>query len=221
MNRDKLGVYKALLFDLNGTMINDMDYHIRAWHTILNDLGAGLNYEETKLQCYGKNHELLERVFPGRFSNEEMDVMSMEKERKYQQTFRPHLQLIDGLDDFLRNSEKAGIKMGIGTAAIRFNLDFVLDGLHLRHYFDSLVTADDVINSKPDPETFLKGAEELGVAPQECLVFEDSPKGTEAALLAGMQSVAITTMHEPADFNPANIIRFIDGYDQRLLNSLN
>lgn len=214
-------MYKAFLFDLNGTMIDDMAYHIKAWYTILNDLGAGLSMEETKLQCYGKNHELLERVFPGRFSNEEMDQMSMKKERTYQQTFRPHLKLIEGLDDFLRDSQKAGIKMGIGTAAIRFNLDFVLDGLDLRHYFDSVVTADDVSNSKPDPETFLKGAEELRVAPEECLVFEDSPKGTEAALHAGMKCVAITTMHEPVDFNKANIIRFIDEYDHGLLNSLN
>lgn len=55
---------KAFLFDLNGTMIDDMEFHIRAWHSILNGLGAHLSYEETKLQCYGKNHELLERTFP-------------------------------------------------------------------------------------------------------------------------------------------------------------
>lgn len=213
--------YKAFLFDLNGTMVNDMEYHIKAWYSILNELGAGLSMEETKLQCYGKNHELLERVFPGRFSNEEMDVMSLEKEKAYQHTFKPHLKLIDGLDGFLRDSKNAGIKMGIGTAAIRFNLDFVLNGLDLRHYFDSVVTADDVINSKPDPETFLKGAEELNVAPEECLVFEDSPKGTEAALQAGMKCVAITTMHEPEDFNPVNIIRFIHYYENGLLGNLN
>jgi beta-phosphoglucomutase len=59
--------YPAFIFDLNGTMIDDMAYHIRAWHGLLNELGAPLTLEEVKLQCYGKNHELLERIFPGRF----------------------------------------------------------------------------------------------------------------------------------------------------------
>lgn len=214
-------MFKAILFDLNGTMINDMDYHIKAWYNLLNELGAGLSMEETKLQCYGKNQELLERIFPGRFSEKEMETMSMEKERKYQQTFRPHLKLIAGLDEFLQENKDTGIKMGIGTAAIRFNVDFVLDGLQLHHYFDSIVTADDVINSKPDPETFLKGAVQLGVLPEECLVFEDSPKGAEAALHAGMKCVAITTMHEPGDFNTANIIKFISSYKKGLNGMLN
>lgn len=62
---------KAFLFDLNGTMINDMQYHIDAWYNILNDLGANLSIERVKEECYGKNRELLERIFPGRFSEEE------------------------------------------------------------------------------------------------------------------------------------------------------
>ena len=214
-------MFKAILFDLNGTMINDMEYHINAWYNLLNNLGARLSIEETKLQCYGKNQELLERIFPGRFSDQEMEKMSMEKEKKYQQTFRPHLKLIAGLDEFLQENKETGIKMGIGTAAIRFNVDFVLDGLQLHHYFDSIITADDVINSKPDPETFLKGAGQLGVLPEECLVFEDSPKGAEAALHAGMKCVAITTMHEPGDFNGANIIKFISSYEKGLIDMLN
>ena len=70
---------KAFIFDLNGTMINDMDFHIRAWHTILTSLGAELSLEQVKLECYGKNEELLERIFPGRFSNEEMQTMILHK----------------------------------------------------------------------------------------------------------------------------------------------
>ncbi|MFL5811894.1 MAG: NIF family HAD-type phosphatase, partial [Flavisolibacter sp.] len=77
--------YKAFLFDLNGTMIDDMNYHIGAWHRILNDLGAGISLEKMKEECYGKNHELLERIFPGRFSFAEKDRMSYEKEKQYQE----------------------------------------------------------------------------------------------------------------------------------------
>jgi len=104
--------------------------------------------------------------------------------------------------------------MGIGSAAIPFNIDFVLDNLHLRHYFKAIVSADDVAHSKPDPETYLKAAAQMGVAAEDCIVFEDAPKGVEAALNAGMQSVVLTTMHQAEEFSQyPNIIRFIKNYE--------
>jgi HAD superfamily hydrolase (TIGR01509 family) len=212
--------YKAFLFDLNGTVIDDMDYHITAWHKIFNELGAAKSMEETKLECYGKNHEVIERVFPGRFSEAEKDVMSIEKEKKYQDAFRPHLKLIEGLDDFLKKAYQQRVRMAIGSAAITFNIDFVLDGLNLRKYFDAIVSADDITKSKPDPETFLKCAKLLNAEARDCLVFEDSPKGTESALHAEMKCVALTTMHQPDEFNQVNIIKFIDHYTPGLFELL-
>ncbi|HMR85034.1 MAG TPA: HAD family phosphatase [Niabella sp.] len=204
--------HKAFLFDLNGTMIDDMDYHIKAWHRILNGLGAAISLERMKEECYGKNYELLERIFPGRFSDEEKYIMSLEKEKQYQHEFQPNLKLINGLDELLKKSYEKGIKMAIGSAAIMFNIDFVLDGLKIRHYFDVLVSADDVQHSKPDPETYLKCAELLNIAPGECLVFEDAPKGVESALRAGMDSVVLTTMHSKEEFDQPNIIAFAENY---------
>ena len=192
--------YKAFLFDLNGTMIDDMEYHIKAWHRILNELGANLSMEKVKAECYGKNHELLERIFPGRFSEEEKNKMSFEKEEQYQEEFRPHLRLLPGLNAFLEKAKAENIKMAIGSAAITFNVDFVLDGLNIRHYFDAIVSADDVIESKPNPETFLKCAELLHILPADCLVFEDAPKGVEAAVNAGMDCAVLTTMHMKEEF---------------------
>src|SRR5436309_8807269 len=112
--------YSCFLFDLNGTMINDMQYHIGSWHRILNELGANISMERMKEECYGKNHELLERIFPGRFSEEEKNKMSMAKEKEYQDSFRPYLKLIPGLDEFLRIAHAAKIPMAIGSAAIMF-----------------------------------------------------------------------------------------------------
>lgn len=206
-------MYKAFLFDLNGTMIDDMDYHIRAWHRILNELGADLTMEQTKKECYGKNHELLERIFPGRFTQEEKDHLSIEKEKQYQSEFRPHLQLIDGLDEVLKVYNAAGVKMAIGSAAIRFNIDFVLDGLDIRHYFDAIISADDVAVSKPDPETYLRCAEVLGIEPASCLVLEDAPKGVESALHAKMDAAVFTTMHVAEEFEGyPNIIGYYADY---------
>ncbi|MES1214050.1 MAG: HAD family phosphatase [Bacteroidota bacterium] len=199
---------KAFLFDLNGTMIDDMSYHIHAWHRIFNRLGLDISLEKTKLECYGKNQEVLERAFPARFSEEEKVLMGFEKEKQYQEDFRPNLKLIDGLAEFLNKSFKKGIKMGIGSAAIMYNVDFVLEGLSIRHYFDAIVSADDVTISKPHPETFLKCAEELNVDPSECIVFEDSPKGVEAAQKAGMKAIVLTTMHAAEEFENYDNVLF-------------
>ena len=209
--------YKGFLFDLNGTMIDDMQYHIKAWHKILNHLGANISMERMKEECYGKNDELLERMFPGRFTMDEKRQMSLEKERQYQEQFRPYLKLIDGLPLFLEKAYTAGIKMAIGSAAIMFNIDFVLDGLNIRHYISAIVSADDVRHSKPNPETFLECAQKLNILPSKCLVFEDAPKGVEAALNAGMDCVVITSLHSPEEFSHYNnIVCFISDYNEGL-----
>ncbi|MBU2046499.1 MAG: HAD family phosphatase [Bacteroidetes bacterium] len=207
--------FEAYLFDLNGTIIDDMHFHARAWHEILtDDLKSDISYEDTILEMYGKNSELLERVFgKDHFTQEQMDEFSMEKERRYQAAFKPHLKLIDGLDEFLEKAHQAGIKLAIGSAAIPFNIDFILDNLNLRKYFPVVVSAEDVTLSKPDPETFSKGADILGVDYDKCLVFEDAPKGVEAAKNAGMQAIALTTLHTPEEFHITdNVIRFVKNY---------
>jgi beta-phosphoglucomutase family hydrolase len=210
--------YKAFIFDLNGTMIDDMQYHIKAWHGILNGLGANISLERMKEECYGKNHELLERMFPNRYSFEEKDRMSYAKETTYQEEFRPSLKLIDGLDQFIKASVAKGIKIAIGSAAIMFNIDFVLDGTGIRNYIDVIVSADDVENSKPHPETFLKCAIKLGIDPSDCLVFEDAPKGVEAALNAGMDCIVITTLHTTEELSRyQNVVGFIGDYTEDLL----
>lgn len=208
-------------------MINDMAYHTRAWQNLLNnELGGNFTWDEIKPQMYGKNPEVLVRMFgANRFTNDEMNRLSIEKEKKYQEEFLPYLELLPGLHDFLESAYQKGLPMAIGSAAIPFNIDFVLDNLNIRHYFKAIVSADDVELSKPHPETFLKAAQLLNVEPADCLVFEDVPKGAEAAANAGMKTVIITTTHEPEEFkNLQNVLHFAedfrDGYFESLISPL-
>jgi beta-phosphoglucomutase len=206
---------KAFLFDLNGTMIDDMPYHIKAWHKILTDLGANMSEEKTMHECYGKNDELLERVFPARFSQVEKDEITIKKETAYKKAYLPALKLIDGLNSFLQQAKDKNIKMAIGSAAIMSNIDFVLDNLHIRPYFDAIISADDVVISKPNAETYLKCAAALNVQPHECIVFEDVPKGVESAANAGMNAVVILGIHKENEFNSFdNTISFIHSYTE-------
>jgi beta-phosphoglucomutase len=216
---------RAFIFDLNGTMINDMEFHIRAWTHILNEeLKAGMTHEQVKSQMYGKNSELFIRVFgEGKMTSEEMEHWSMEKEKRYQQSYRPYIQLISGLDAFLERAYDAKIPMGIGSAAIPFNIDFILDQLNIRKYFSAIVSADDVEISKPNPETFLKAASLLNTAPSDCFVFEDAPKGVDAAANAGMSCIVLTTLHSSNEFPVSDhIVAFIENYkDPFILNLTN
>ncbi len=214
---------RAFIFDLNGTMVNDMPYHAKAWHNLLNnELGGNFTMEEVKPQMYGKNQEVLVRMFgAGRFTADEMNQISIEKEKKYQREFLPHLKLIAGLHEFLAQAYQQGIPMAIGTAAIPINIDFVLDNLNIRRYFSAIVSADDVTFSKPNPETFLKAAELLGVPPTDCLVFEDVPKGAETAANAGMNAVIITTTHQPTEFaQMQNVIHFAPDFNDQFIKGL-
>jgi len=214
---------KAFIFDLNGTMVNDMPYHTKAWHSLLNDeLGGNFTIDEVKPQMYGKNQEVLVRMFgANRFTADEMDRISIEKEKKYQREFLPYLELLPGLHEFLELAYQKGIPMAIGTAAIPINIDFVLDNLYIRHYFKAIVSADDVTFSKPNPETFLKAAELMSVPPTDCLVFEDVPKGAETAANAGMQAVIITTTHKPEEFSQLqNVIHFAPDFNDPFIKAL-
>ncbi|MFY7899900.1 MAG: HAD family hydrolase [Chitinophagaceae bacterium] len=205
----------GFIFDMNGTMVDDMHFHADVWHTMLTeDLGAILTFADSKKQMYGKNSELLQRIFgPDKFTEAEMEHWSIEKEKRYQSIYLPHLKLIDGLNEFLAAAHEASIPMSIGSAAIPFNINFVLDNLQLHHYFTTVVSADDVAISKPHPETFLKAAEKMGVAPENCIVFEDAPKGVEAAANAGMKSVVLTTMHQKDEFQQYNnVLHFVPDY---------
>ena len=212
--------YSAFIFDMNGTMIDDMHYHELAWYNILTgQLKAGLSREEVKHHMYGKNEELFERVFgPDRFSQREIEAIAMQKEARYREEFLPHLKLIKGLDDLLAKAKAKHIRMAIGTAAIPENVDFVLDNLQLRSYFPVIISAGDVQVSKPHPEVFLKAAERLSIAPERCIVFEDSPKGIEAARRAGMKAVGITSYHSADELMNDNVLCIVNDYNDPALD---
>lgn len=206
--------YHAFIFDMNGTMINDMHYHELAWYNVLvNQLKAPLTPVQVKHQLYGTALEMFERVFgPGKFSEEEIKRISYEKESRYRAEYLPYLKLIDGLDIFLPKAKAKNIALAVGTAAPKENVNFVLDNLNLRSYFPVVIGPEDVTESKPDPEVFLKAASRLGFPPENCVVFEDAPKGIEAAARAGMKAIAITSFHTAEELSNENVLFTIEDY---------
>ena len=208
-----MGQIKGIIFDMDGTMVDNMMIHHRMWQRKLAELGLEMTIEEVKENIHGVNTEILERLFGNRFTPEERIRISAEKEAAYREFFKPRLKLVDGLPDLLEDLYRAGIPMAIGTAAPPENVDFVLDTLQIRHYFRTILHSDDVKNGKPDPEIYLKAASGLGLTPSDCLVFEDSVTGAETAKNAGCPAIIVTTTHEKEEFGHfSHIQKFIPNF---------
>ncbi len=199
---------------MDGTMIDNMMVHHRAWQKTLAGIGLKLTLDEVKEKIHGINEEILKRIFGDRFTPEQRRTISAEKEAAYRQIFLPELKLLPGLSTFLEDIKSANIPMAIGTAAPRENVNFVMENLDLRSYFTGVFDAQSVTRGKPDPEIFEKAAASMGLAPNECLIFEDSVTGAEAAKRAGARSIIVTTTHDVHEFEHFdNILQFIPDFN--------
>ncbi len=212
---------KGIIFDMDGTMVDNMMIHHQAWQRKLRVLGMDMSLEEVKESIHGVNEEIVERLFGDRFTTEQRRQIAWEKEKEYRDIFSQNLQPIAGLVPFLDHLQDLGIPLAIGTAAPPENVDFVLDNLKLRNRFQSVLHSEHVNLGKPNPEIFLKSAHNLGVPIDQCLVFEDSVVGAETALNAGCQAVIVTSTHDEEEFKHfPNIIKYITDYQNLNINSL-
>lgn len=186
---------RAFIFDMDGTLVDNMHVHTEAWGRLLAENGTEFDPYNFLVKTAGKtNREILPMVF-GPISDERIEQLASRKEQLYREFFLPIRKPIDGIVEFLEESRMLGIKTAVATASRPRNVSFILDDLDLRRFFDAVVTGDDVTRGKPDPEIFLKSAELVGVEPRNCVVFEDAFGGFEAAHRAGMVSVGIATVN--------------------------
>jgi HAD superfamily hydrolase (TIGR01509 family) len=205
---------KGFLFDMDGTMIDNMMIHHRAWQRKLSELGLEMTLQEVKENIHGVNHEILARLFGDRFSPAERDRIAAEKEAAYREIYLPQLRLIDGLQAFLDEAHAMGIPMAIGTAAPEENAYFIIKELGLGHYFQGIFHSGSVSKGKPDPEIFELAAASLDLKASDCLIFEDSVTGAEAAERAGAAAIIVTTTHAEEEFTRfSNVRRFIKNYE--------
>ncbi len=212
---------KGLIFDMDGTMVDNMMVHHEAWQRKLASLGIEMSMAEVKEHIHGVNEEILERLFGNRFTSEERKRIAWEKELEYREIFADRLQLIHGLDVFLAEMHQAGMAMAIGTAAPPENVDFVLDRLNLRNYFTGIIHARHVSKGKPDPETFVMAAQTIGIPVRNCLVFEDSLAGARTAKNAGCHAIIVTSTHAREEFQEFDhILKFINDFSEITLKEI-
>lgn len=185
----------ALIFDLDGVIINSNSIHAIAWRKYLAQFG--MDSAEIERTMFGKrNDEIVREVFGEHLSEREIAAHGAAKEAIYRDIMRPQLEanLVAGVRGFLQRHD--GLPMAVASNAERPNVDFVLDGSGLAAHFRVAFDGAQVANAKPAPDIYLMTADTLRTAPANCIVFEDSMPGVEAARAAGMRVVGIQTTHD-------------------------
>lgn len=178
---------------MDGVIIDNISYHIEALKIFLKQFGKEVTDEEFQNHYNGRTiQEVIIGLKPEANPSEVMRLAE-EKEKIYRDLYSADLAPTPGLMEFLPKAKEAGLKMAVATSAITANADFTLDGLNIRAYFDAVIDSTMVIKGKPDPQIYLKAAEELNTLPENCVVMEDALAGIQSAKSAGMDVIGLYT----------------------------
>jgi beta-phosphoglucomutase family hydrolase len=200
--------FQAVLFDMDGVVVDNLPYHVDAWLLFCERKGIPLTREIFYRELNGMNSkDTFEWFYKREMSRAEIEVLEDEKEFIYRDFYRDHINPAPGLLEFLKTLRAHGIKTALATSAGPGNIDFILDGLGIRDQFDAVIGGAEVRKGKPDPEIYLKAADLVGVEPGLCWVIEDSLQGIAAGQSAGMRVVGISTSHTPAELAHTDVVR--------------
>lgn len=191
--RDNGGMTGAVLWDLDGTLLDSEEYHWLSWRQTMAELGHPIARDQF-LATFGlRNDEILPLWLGADATQEEIGRVSREKESLYRKLLREGgVAPLAGAAEWVRRLQGEGWLQAIASSAPRANVDVVLEVLGMASFFQAVVSAEDVTAGKPDPQVFLTAAARLNVAAQACIVVEDSPAGIEAARRAGMHSIGVS-----------------------------
>jgi beta-phosphoglucomutase family hydrolase len=187
---------RAVIWDVDGTLIDSGALHFAAWSDILADEQFTLTREQFQASFGQRNDAVLRSFLGAELGDDAIMRIGMAKEERYRDLLRTEgIKLLPGVGRWLDRLKADGWRQALASSAPHANLDAILDVLALRPYFDAVVSGDDVVHGKPDPEIFLRAAALLDVEPRRCVVVEDAPAGIEGARCARMHSVGVRFAH--------------------------
>lgn len=196
----------GFLFDMDGVVVDNLSFHVEAWLLFCQGKGIPLSRAVFFQTLNGMNSkDTFEWLYRRPMAADEIAELEEEKEAIYRGFYADHRQAAPGLMDFLASAKAKGIPMALATSAGAGNIDFILDGLGIRSYFQVIVGGHEVQKGKPDPEIYLKAAQKLGLNPSDCWVFEDSLQGIKSGQAAGCRVVGITTTHDEKELSHTQI----------------
>ena len=202
---------KAILFDLDGTLVNSDPLHYLTWAKVLEIYQLTIDHRFYQTRISGRtNIEIVGDLFPD-FSDKDIVKMVDLKELKFRE-LAIDLQPLPGLIEFLDWVNQQGFKTGLVTNAPRENTDFILEILNLSDYFDSVVLSDEIGIGKPDPAPYQYCLDQLNILPEEAITFEDSPSGIRSAIAAGIKTIGVASTHDTNSLKDLGVAFVIDDF---------
>lgn len=210
----------AVAFDLDGTLIDNNQYHFITWQEFYRKRNRELTMDEYKACFNGRTMtDCVKYVFQQPdMPAEEIERYTNEKESLYREIYAAHIKPIPGLLALLELLDQAQIPMVIATSGIQDNIDFLFSHIPIKQYFKRVIKGSDITHGKPHPEMYQLAATELGLPPEQCIAFEDATVGIASAAGAGMKVIALTTTHTSEELMGANWI--IKDYEEIRMEQL-
>jgi beta-phosphoglucomutase family hydrolase len=196
----------AVIWDMDGVLADTARYHFLAWEETFARRGIAFTDEDFKRGFGIKNDNIIKNVLGEKTTQAEIEAIAREKEATFRRIIGRDIKPIAGAIELLGHLHSRGIRMAIASSTVAENIRLIVSRLGIANYFEAVITGHDVTEGKPSPQVFLLAAQRLGVAPKNCLVFEDAVAGVKAARSAGMHCVAITSSHPRAMLAEADLV---------------
>jgi len=207
-----LGPYQAVIFDMDGVIVDSEPRHERAFHEVVEEIGLAGKHSLRFADYVGRTDRVLwEDFVRTNRPSQSLDALLAMKRQKVLEILRKEVPLFDGLPELVETLAHR-VPLALASGSERPIVEAVLDLGNLRRFFQVVVSGSEVVNGKPEPEIFLTAARRLKTEPIDCVVIEDSQPGVSAGLAAGMRVIAITNTHPASELNGATLV--VDDYDQ-------
>src|SRR5271170_1128750 len=188
-----MSVARAVLWDMDGTLIDSEEYHWISWRNTMANEGITITREEFLASFGQRNDSIIPRWLGAASTPERVERIGNAKEKLYRHLVRKDgISPLPGVANWLNRLHNEGWLQAIASAAPRANVEVVLEALLASHFFEGIVSAEDVHRGKPDPEVYLTAASRVGATPDRCIVVEDAVAGIEGARSAGMRSIGVS-----------------------------
>lgn len=203
---------KGIIFDMDGTIVDSLPYHYKAWKIFFKENKVENFSERLKDYKGGGTLDLLTAVYGDKYSRKELKIMTDDKEIIFREIYKNNVIPIMGFMDMFELIKSKKILVGIASNAIRKNVKMILSELKIYKKFDSIICGDEVKRGKPDPEMFDETIDRFNLKKEECLIFEDSVEGVSAAVNSGVDVVGITSSTSGKILIDKGCITTIDNY---------
>lgn len=196
----------AILWDLDGVIVDSAPFHYEAYRRVLGARGVVLSEERFRKELLGLRNEAILQTVLGQIGRSEARRLAAQKEAIFRRLLRGRVRALPGSLPLLVRARQAGLRQAIVSSTPRRNIAAVLEELGAKDLLDALVGEEDAARGKPDPEGFLIAAGRLAVPPQACVVIEDAPQGVAAGKAAGMRVIAVSTTRPPELLAEADLV---------------